>query len=232
MCGIAGSINHSLDLHQLTRDLWHRGPDEQSDFDYNNLLFHHHRLAILDIACGKQPMFYKELTLIFNGEIYNHAELRKKYNLVCKTNSDSETILHLYDRLGADFLRELDGMFALAIFDRAKNELFLARDRAGKKPLYYYLKGNSFLFSSELNALNNQLKLEINESHLHQFVRIGYFYKSSTVYKNVFALPAGHYAIVPLDKPDIQVKRWWNIHDFYLENSKDDLSLALDKTEQ
>src|SRR4026208_2598097 len=133
MCGIAGSINQPLNVERLTQDLWHRGPDEQANFSENGLIFHHHRLAILDIACGKQPMFYNDLTLMFNGEIYNHRELREKYGLECKTNSDTETILHLYSKLGPAFLSDLDGMFAMAIFDRGRQALFLARDRAGKK---------------------------------------------------------------------------------------------------
>src|SRR5688572_26499568 len=153
MCGIAGSINQPLNIQQLTKDLLHRGPDEQNTVRYNGLLLHHHRLAILDIACGQQPMHYEHLTIIFNGEIYNHLELRKKHSLQCTTNSDTETILQLYMRSGPRFLDELDGMFALAIYDKKENKLFIARDRAGKKPVYYYFDGKKFLFSSELNAL-------------------------------------------------------------------------------
>src|SRR5450432_3316077 len=99
MCGIAGSINHSLDIPLLTKDLFHRGPDEQTTFTENNLILHHHRLAILDIAGGKQPMHFEQFTIIFNGEIYNHLDVRSKYGLVCHTNSDTETILHAYAKL-------------------------------------------------------------------------------------------------------------------------------------
>src|SRR5690349_8827255 len=136
MCGIAGSIHHPLDIPQLTRDLWHRGPDEQNTFETDSLQLHHHRLAILDIAGGQQPMAYGLLTIIFNGEIYNHREVRRQYNFSCKTNSDTETILQAYAKLGAACLQDFDGMFALVIYDSKKQELFLARDRAGKKPLY------------------------------------------------------------------------------------------------
>lgn len=231
MCGIAGSINQPLNIQQLTKDLWHRGPDEQSTFSDKGLVLHHHRLAILDIACGKQPMHYNDLTIIFNGEIYNHRELRKKYALDCRTNSDTETLLHLYAKLGAGFLNDLDGMFAMVIYDKKMQRLFLARDRAGKKPLYYYSADNSFVFASELNALHNQISLQINEQHLQQFVRMGYFYKSSTAYKNVWALPAGHFAFVQLNRPAIEIHRWWNIHDYYLQNSSDDFDTALEKTD-
>ena len=117
MCGIAGSINYKLDIPLLTKDLWHRGPDEQDTFTTDILQLHHHRLAILDIASGKQPMKYKDLTIIFNGQIYNHLEIRKKYNLDCTTHSDTETILHAYAKLGPDCLHDFDGMFALAIYN-------------------------------------------------------------------------------------------------------------------
>ena len=93
MCGIAGSINFRLDIPRLTTDLFHRGPDEQTTFEEGPVQLHHHRLAILDIAGGRQPMHLGPLTIIFNGEIYNHIEVRKKLNLTGATNSDTETIL-------------------------------------------------------------------------------------------------------------------------------------------
>ena len=232
MCGIAGSVNYSLDIPLLTKDLWHRGPDEQVTFTENGLILHHHRLAILDIAGGKQPMHFEHLTIIFNGEIYNHLEVRTKYGFDCRTHSDTETILRAYDKLGAKCLDDFDGMFAFVIYDRNKRELFLARDRAGKKPLYYYSDGKCFVFSSELNALNDQLPLQINERHLQQYVRMGYFYKSSTPYKNVWELPAGSYAHVSVDHPEVKVQRWWNIHSFYEQKSTDNFHDALNNVDQ
>ena len=147
MCGIAGSVNFRLHIPSLTKDLYHRGPDEQTTFEEGNVQLHHHRLAILDIAGGHQPMHQGNLTIIFNGEIYNHLEVRKKLNLNCHTNSDTETILQAYGKIGPACLQEFDGMFAFVIYDRKKNALFLARDRAGKKPLYYYSDGKSFVFA-------------------------------------------------------------------------------------
>ena len=231
MCGIAGSIHFPLNIPRLTKDLWHRGPDEQKTFEEGALVLHHHRLAILDIAGGQQPMEYGPFTIIFNGEIYNHLEVRKKYNFTCKTNSDTETILQAYAKLGAACLHDFDGMFALVIFDRNKQELFLARDRAGKKPLYYFTDGTKFLFASELNALQQQLPLEIHEEHIRQYLRMGYFYKSSTPYKNVFELPAGSHAYVSLQKPEPHVSKWWNIHDFYKQRIADDFQTATGKIE-
>ena len=232
MCGIAGSIHFPLNISQLTRDLWHRGPDEQTTFEAGNLQLHHHRLAILDIAGGRQPMELGPLTIIFNGEIYNHREVRKKYNFSCKTNSDTETILQAYAKLGPSCLNDFDGMFAIAIYDKQKQELFLARDRAGKKPLYYFADGDKFLFASELNALSRQLPLEIDEDHIRQYIRMGYFYKSSTPYKNVFELPAGSYAYVSLTRPEVKVSKWWNIHPFYKQKSADSFEVASDKIDR
>jgi asparagine synthase (glutamine-hydrolysing) len=232
MCGIAGSLNFSLNIQTLTRDLFHRGPDEQTTYENNGIQLHHHRLAILDIAGGKQPMHHEGLTIIFNGEIYNHLDLRAKYNLACKTNSDTETILLAYAKAGVDCLQHMDGMFALAIYSEKEKKLFLARDRAGKKPLYYYCDGQKFVFSSELRALNNQLPLQVNEEHLQQYVRMGYFYKSSTPYKNVWELPAGSYAYVSLDDMQVKTQKWWDIHPFYKQSSPDDFETALAKIDQ
>jgi asparagine synthase (glutamine-hydrolysing) len=233
MCGIAGSLHHTLDIPRLTHDLWHRGPDEQSTLTEGQVQLHHHRLSILDIAGGKQPMHYRHLTLIFNGEIYNHQELRTRYSLTgCKTHSDTETILHLYDKLGADCLNDMDGMFALAIYDDKKQELFIARDRAGKKPVYYFSDGKKFVFASELNALRRQLPLQTDEGNLQQYVRMGYFYKQATPYKDVKELPAGSYAIVPFQNPVPVIKKWWDIHTFYQKSSGEGFEAALDKVDQ
>ena len=227
MCGIAGSINHRLNIPQLTKDLFHRGPDEQTTFEEGSVLLHHHRLAILDIAGGRQPMHYEHLTIIFNGEIYNHLDVRKNLQLNCKSNSDTETILHAYAKAGAKCLHEFDGMFAFVIYDRKENELFITRDRAGKKPFYYFENGSSFVFASELNALRRQVKTTINEEHLQQYMRMGYFYKSSTPYKNIWELPAGSYGTIKINKPEIQITKWWDIHNYYQQKSTDSFETAL-----
>ncbi len=231
MCGIAGAINFQLDIPVLTKDLFHRGPDDQTTFNEGNLTLHHHRLSILDIAGGAQPMHHGPYTIIFNGEIYNHLEVRKKLGLHCRSHSDTETILLAYEKLGADCLQEFDGMFALAIYDRINQQLFLARDRAGKKPLYYYQEKDQFVFCSELSALKNQLPLLINENNILQFIRLGYFYKTATPYQNVNELQAGSYATINLQNPKPQVFKWWNIHQFYEKPVNDDFETAMQKTD-
>jgi asparagine synthase (glutamine-hydrolysing) len=232
MCGIAGAINFPLDIPRLTRDLFHRGPDEQTTCNNGVLQLHHHRLAILDIAGGKQPMEFEDLTIIYNGEIYNHLDVRAKHGLRCRTNSDTETILHAYAKLGPACLNDFDGMFAIAIYDKKKGELFLARDRAGKKPLYYYADGKKFVFASELNSLRHQLPLEIDESSIHQYIHAAYFFKSATPYKNVSELPPGSYAYIPLDSPNVKVTRWWEIHKFYQNTCNDDFDTALNTVDR
>jgi len=193
----------------------HRGPDEQTTFREENLVLHHHRLSILDIEGGKQPMSSGDLVIIFNGEMYNHNEVRSKYGLNGKTHSDTETILLAYALKGPACLHDFDGMYALAIYDRSKKELFLARDRAGKKPLYYYKNGESFFFASELNAIRSQVTLAVNEKSIRQYIRLGYFYKTATPYQQVFEFPPGSYAILSLKSPTVEPVKWWNIHAYY-----------------
>lgn len=215
MCGIAGSINHTLDIPLLTRCLYHRGPDEQTTLEKGNLQFHHHRLAILDVAGGRQPMHHEHLTIIFNGEIYNHQDVRKKLGLHCTTNSDTETILHAFAKIGMECLSEFDGMFAFAIYDERKKQLFLCRDRAGKKPLYYYAKNNRFIFSSELNALIRQIEAEVDEKYIEQYLLYGAIHGDKTPYKNIWELPPGHFAEINEDGVVIKMQQWWSILPFY-----------------
>jgi len=231
MCGIAGSINFSLEIPALTKDLWHRGPDEQSIFSEGNLQLHHHRLSILDIASGSQPMHLEHLTIIFNGEIYNYKDVKRKYNFFCKTNSDTEIILQSYLKLGPACLNEFDGMFALVIYNRKENSLFIARDRAGKKPVYYYTTTGQFVFASELNTLKNQVRPAINEQHIEQYLRYGAFHKTSTPYKNIYELPAGHYAVVSLGDTSLSLHKWWRIQDFYEQQKKEDPEIAIEKVD-
>ena len=233
MCGIAGSINSSFSYQDVIKTLGHRGPDEQNSYQNNNVDLFHLRLSILDISCGKQPMHLRDdYTIIFNGEIYNHQELRVKFNLPAKTSSDTETLLLLYERFGTDFLDWIDGMFAFVIYDKIKNQLFIARDRAGKKPFYYYFDNKKFVFASELNCLKTITELEIEHSNFYQYLRLGSFYRQFTPYKNVSELRAGSFLIVDCNTLSIKESRWWNINDFYQLPSNDSLEESLKKTDQ
>ncbi|MGN6542170.1 MAG: asparagine synthase (glutamine-hydrolyzing) [Ginsengibacter sp.] len=233
MCGIAGAINSRFSYQEIIKTLGHRGPDEQNGYQNKNVDLFHLRLSILDIACGKQPMHYDEkYTVIFNGEIYNHQEIRKRFHLTGKTSSDTETLLLLYDRFGTDFLDYIDGMFAFVIYDKVKNQLFIARDRAGKKPLYFFFDHEKFVFASELNCLKTMVPLEIEPANFFQYLRLGSFYRQFTPYKNVTELRAGTFLIVDCDSLSIKKTRWWNINDFYQKRIQDTVEESLQNTDQ
>lgn len=219
MCGILGGINIDKQLFEPAKKrLQHRGPDENGEFEYQQLYLYHARLSIQDISTGQQPLHNNGYTIIFNGEIYNHVELRKTYNLQCKTNSDTETLLLLYQKLGIKFLDLLDGMFAFAIFNKQNNQLFIARDRAGEKPLYIYHEKNKLAFCSELNALTSLFKPELEYSNFYQYLRYS-FLSSNTPYKNVIELPAGSWFQIDINDFTISQEKWWNIDAFYKQNS-------------
>jgi asparagine synthase (glutamine-hydrolysing) len=232
MCGIAASINFPLHTQKINKVMGHRGPDERNEYKYNNVHFYHLRLSILDIGGGVQPMHLSDrFSIIFNGEIYNHEEVRRKYALNCKTSSDTETILHIYDKIGAKMLNEFDGMFALVILDKVKNTLFIARDRAGKKPIYYYKDHEKFVLASELNALKTLLPLEIDNTGIEQYIFLGNCFKSQTCYKNVEELISGSYMTVNLNDLSLKVEKWWSIENYYSQPSSDDFETALQKVD-
>jgi asparagine synthase (glutamine-hydrolysing) len=233
MCGIAGAVNFNLSYPDLMGAMLHRGPDEQAGFKVHNVDFFHFRLSILDISGGKQPMSLNDrFTIIFNGQIYNHLDLRKQFALQCRTNSDTETLLLLYEKLGEQMLPHLDGMFAFAIYDKDNQTLFIARDRAGKKPLYYYNDGEKMLFASELNALKSQLPLEMETDNMFHYLRFGSMYKSHTPYKKVKELGAGSFLTINCSALSVQETKWWNINDYFSIDNRDELNVALEKTDQ
>ncbi len=233
MCGIAGSINSPFQENDVLSVMGHRGPDEQAGYQSGAVQFYHLRLSILDIACGKQPMHLNEkFTIVFNGEIFNHSELRTQFNLSGKTSSDTETLLLMYEKLGPGLLNYLDGMFAFVIHDKEKDKLFIARDRAGVKPVYYFFDGIRFVFASELNALKKILPLEICNENFYQYLRFGTFYKSNTPYKNVAELGAGTYIEVDCSSLEIRKTKWWDIHSFYLQKSNDSFNDILERTNE
>ncbi len=233
MCGIAGTINAEFSYDNVIQTMGHRGPDEHSGYQHNNVNFFHLRLSILDIALGKQPMHLGEkYTIVFNGEIYNHQDIRNQFHLQGTTSSDTETLLLLYDRFGPDFLHHLDGMFAFAIHDKIKNEIFIARDRAGKKPFYFYHDEKKFAFASELNCLKEMVSPEIEPAHFYQYLRLGSFYRQFTPYKNVTELTAGSFLKVDCNTLSISETQWWNVNDYYQKQCTDSLAESLQKTDE
>lgn len=217
MCGILGTINRQSLRREVYKNLMiHRGPDRQEHEKMDNLDFYHYRLAIQDLTeGGKQPMFHEEFTLMFNGEIYNHSELRTQYQLKCSSTSDTETLLKLFEKLGLKMLNVIDGMFAMAIYDRKKKKLYLARDRAGKKPVYYYKKGNELSFASELNTLIKLHPTTLNYDSLNEYFFTGLFFEKHTPYNEIKEVKNGCVLEINTQTLNVIEKQWWNIQDFY-----------------
>jgi asparagine synthase (glutamine-hydrolysing) len=232
MCGIAGAVNYRLHYPTIKSVMGHRGPDEQNGIQIDRVDFYHLRLSILDVTGGKQPMqLHNRFTIIFNGEIYNYKELKHRFHIQTQTNSDTEVLLHLYEKMGEKMLHELDGMFVMAIYDREKKELFLSRDRAGEKPLYYYVDDDKLVFASELNVLKSLLPLEICNDNFAHYLRFGAFYKEHTPYKKVKELVAGSWMKLNCEHLSKQITKWWTIQPFFQESHSLDFNQTIEKTE-
>ena len=216
MCGIAGVINYQkFNLQKVVDRLQHRGPDDRSIYYHRHIALIHTRLAIQDIAGGRQPMHWGPYTIIFNGEIYNHRELREQLDEEFLTQSDTETLLHLYARYQEKCLDLLDGMFALAVLNRQDDTIFLARDRAGKKPLYIYQDNDHIMFASELNAIRAIFSPEIDAKSICQYMRLMEFFRARTPYKNVTEVEPGSWVRIGAEEKTIKCGVWWRIFDFY-----------------
>ncbi len=230
MCAIAGTINFGeLDIEAMKQILYHRGPDRQNSFKYNNINLIHTRLSIQDIDNGHQPFIYGDFVIIFNGEIYNHIELRKKYlqDFTFTTNSDTQTLLYMYIKYKNKMFDMLDGMFAFVILDKKENRLVFARDRAGKKPLYLYKDNEKVLFASELNAVRVGVdNLEIDEDEIYSYMRNGFFFKTNTPYKDVSELEAGYIYELDCKTLELQKEKYFDILDFYKKDKISDLKSA------
>jgi len=177
-------------------------------------------------------MHYGHFSLIFNGEIYNHLEIRKSLDFPFQTRSDTETLLALLILKGPHALPRLDGMFAFAFLDKQNQTLLLGRDRVGKKPLYYYHSHETFLFASELNALKNALPLTPDTSHIASYLRTGFFYGEATAYENVKSLPAGHTLHLELNTLKQTITPWFSLESLYQSPLNIDDQEALELTEE
>lgn len=191
--------------------LRHRGPDNEGETFLKNFSAKFFRLSILDLSnMANQPMISKDkrYTLLFNGEIYNFSDLRRKYNLNTITNSDSEVILLLFQKINLKIAIELEGMFSIVIYDLKKNTCYFFRDRFGIKPLYYFNNNEKILFSSEIKPLLNYVKKKINYTSV-----LDYFLKQSmdnnhrTFFENIYSLEPGNYGIVNSEK--LILRSYW-----------------------
>jgi asparagine synthase (glutamine-hydrolysing) len=206
-------------LPAMTRAIQHRGPDGDGFFTDRYAALGHRRLAIIDRAGGDQPISNEDRTvwIVFNGEIYNHRELREQ--LVARghqfrTRSDTEVIVHAYEEYGLRCLDHLEGMFAFAIYDQTRREVLLARDRLGKKPLFYAVLGGVLHFASEIKAIRESPAWDgtLDFEQLESYLSLGYFLAPSTVYRHVRKLEAGFW--LQLKDEQIRVSRYWDIEAF------------------
>ena len=223
MCGICGivDLNNSPpigteELDAMCKSIEHRGPDGTRTMVRNSVAFGHTRLSIIDTETGWQPIANEDASVfvILNGEIYNFRELRKQleakgHNFT--TKSDTEVIVHLYEEEGTDFISRLDGMFALAVWDEPNGRLVLARDRIGKKPLFYSHQSGSLLFASEVKTLveSGRLKREIDPVALASYLTYGYVAEPRSIFAGISKLPPAHYLVY--DDSALKIKRYWEL---------------------
>ena len=216
MCGICGyiGIEDKELIIQMTECLRHRGPDDFGYYRNGKVHLGHRRLSIIDLASGHQPMASDDgsLVIIFNGEIYNYQELKRYLQTrghVFHTASDTEVLLHMYEEEGPEALHKLNGMFAFAIYDRNRAELFLARDRIGIKPLYYLALAGRFLFASEFKSIlcYRGWNPTLNPQAIHDYLALRYVPGDTSVFKELKRLPAGHY--LTYRHGQVQLYRYW-----------------------
>ena len=227
MCGICGvweygasegRIDQSL-LARMRDEMTHRGPDDSGElvFDNGRGGFGFRRLSIIDLsAAGHQPMHGcdERTWLVFNGEIYNHARLRaglEQRGHIYRSKTDSETILHLYEERGVDFVEDIEGDYGIAIWDANREQLVLVRDRIGVKPLYYYFKDGRFIFASEIKAIlqHPAVTPDIDEKALYHYLTFLTTPAPSTLFRDIHKLPAGHLLILSRDG-SLQIRQYWD----------------------
>ena len=236
MCGITGFIdfNNSSSpqvLKESTDVLSHRGPDGSGYefFQENNfqLGLGHRRLSIIDLSnAGSQPMMYKNFCIIFNGEIYNYAEIKtelQKLGHQFISHSDTEVILHAWEQWGEKMVQKFIGMFAFVIYDKEKKELFCFRDRAGAKPFYYYWHNGLFLFSSELKSFHKHhgFKKEINRQAVHEFMQYGFIMAPLSIFNYTFKLLPGHFLKFDTQLLNLKIEQYWNVYHAYTKPKLD-----------
>ena len=225
MCGLAGIFHpqHQIDaalLRRMTDALAHRGPDGDGFHIEPGIGLGHRRLAIIDVGGGHQPMFNEDrsVAIVFNGEIYNYAELWPKLealgHVFSTDHSDTETIIHAWESWGPDCLQHLNGMFALAIWDRSRGQLFLARDRLGKKPLHYgHTLDGALVFASELQGLGPIAGLDrrLRDDVVDDFFALGYVPDPATIFVGIHKLPAAHFMIFERDGRTRGPQCYWQV---------------------
>jgi asparagine synthase (glutamine-hydrolysing) len=225
MCGICGIFNLKLEplahperIAAMTARLAHRGPDSAGKFERPYLALGIRRLKIIDLETGDQPLSNEsgDIGLVFNGEIYNFRELRAELverGHCFRTHSDGEVIVHLYEEKGPDCVQELNGMFAIALWDDRERRLLLARDRAGEKPLYYWQQGENFLFASEIKSLFEypEIPRQPDFEAWTQYLLHGYIPGPRTAFQGIRKLPAAHRMVI--QDGGVTMEPYWRLAD-------------------
>jgi len=230
MCGVAGFCDfnkHSSNkiLAGMTDSMVHRGPDGSGlvfeENQYAQIGLGHRRLSIIDLTeQGSQPMNFNHLTITYNGEVYNFSEIKKELietGYTFQSHSDTEVLLKAFHKWGTEAVHKFIGMFAIALYDKEKEELTLIRDRSGVKPLYYYCKKGTFLFGSELKSLFHHPSFEknLNIDALALYLKNGYIPVPYSIFKDCHKLKPGHYLTLDLKTGNSTLKKYWDIIDFY-----------------
>ncbi len=223
MCGIAGLVGRADEIvdaatvRQMCATIVHRGPDEEGVRASGSVGLGMRRLSIIDLAGGQQPMHNedKSIWVVFNGEIYNFQELRaglEQRGHQFYTQSDTEVIVHLYEELGSDCIAKLRGMFAIALYDERKQSLLLARDRLGKKPLYYAQKDGRLYFGSEIKtilAVAPELSSHVNSRALLQYFSLQYIPDPNSAFRDIAKLPPGH--LLEYKAGKVRIRQYWDV---------------------
>lgn len=230
MCGITGFVDfrrHSSKeiLKEMVATLAHRGPNDYGANIYNNSYaqvgFGHTRLSIIDLSkAGRQPMYYQNLTIVFNGEIYNYKEIKNKLiqsGHSFQTLTDTEVILHAHAEWGKSAVNYFIGMFSYIIYNDFTQEVTAFRDRAGVKPFYYYYKNGLFLFSSELKAFHNHPKFEkiVDQKALNSYFNYGFIPAPQSIFENTLKLEAGQSLSLNFHTKGIAIETYWNVGGYY-----------------
>jgi len=227
MCGIVGIFNTNqkptslVEVKQMAAAIAHRGPDGEGYYVFENVALGHKRLAILDVSDrGLQPMTSKndEWVISFNGCIYNYLELKQElrslgHSFISET--DTEVIVEGLVAYGTDFLKRLNGMFAIGAYHKPSRQVYLSRDRYGVKPLYYYFKNGTLLFASEIKAIlaYPEYRNELNYYALNEYFTFQNQFTYTTLFKNIFMLPAANTVCINKDTKEVQHNAWWD-YDF------------------
>ena len=222
MCGIFGYFNldrKSIDndyIIKMSKELMHRGPDAEGKYTSDGILLGNRRLSIIDIEGGNQPFYSndREIVIVQNGEIYNHIELADEVKLrgnPCITKSDTEVLLRLYELDGISFLNKLNGMFSIAIYDNRSEELILARDRIGVKPLFFFKEENRIIFASEIKSIlrSGNKKPPISTKGLSHFLSFGFVPLPYTIYQGIYHVMPGEF--ISFSKKDLYREKWWDL---------------------